>query len=247
MMDFARSTAVRLAVVGIMLAGAGFEANTIAAGSMDNASAMDSTRSTGMHPIAPTALTGTVTGPALVKQLRDGGLILWMRHGTRDNRPGDVTDAQAKAHDCPQQSELTAEGEAQARAVGEGIRALKLPIAVAYAARLCRTETTAHLLNVAPVSPDDRLDEPSTWTNRGGDAADQKAVLELLNTPIQPGKDVVVVASKLTIPNPHPAVLAALGPAEVAIFRPNPHGDPQLIAQIGYKAWATLAREANNE
>lgn len=81
------------------------------------------------------------------------------------------------------------------------------------------------------------------WSDRGGDAAYQKTVLELLNTPTPPGRDIVYVTSNLTIPNPQPVVLAALGPAEVAVFRPNPHGDPQLIARIRHQAWAKLVRQ----
>ncbi len=140
-------------------------------------------------------------------------LIIWMRHGARDDRAGDVSDAQAATHNCAQQSRLTAQGQAQARKVGGGMRSLGLPIAAVHAARICRTESTARLLDVGPVTTDTRLDEASTWHDRGGNAAYQKAVFAILSTQPPPGQAVVEVTSKLTIPSPQPGVLAALGPA----------------------------------
>jgi len=196
------------------------------------------------NAVAPDAVAGIVTGAALVDKLRQGGLILWMRHGERDNRAGDESDAQAAAHDCAKQSQLTAKGRTQAQTVGAGIRALNLPIAEAHPARLCRTEATARLLNVGPVATDSRLDEASTWHDRGGDAAYEKAVFNILSTQPPAGQDVVEVTSKLTTPNPEPAVLATLGPAEIAVFKPGSNGQPQLLARIGWKAWHRLEKAA---
>ena len=120
--------------------------------------------------VAPSEVVGAVEPRELASMLRQGGLVLWMRHGERDSSSGDVTDVEAAAHDCARQSLLTQAGMTQARSVGAAIRELKLPIAAVYAARLCRTEATAELLGVGPVSKDDRLDEATTWTDRGGDA-----------------------------------------------------------------------------
>jgi len=206
-----------------------------------SAPAMSMARETPRH-IAADAIVGPVRGRALLRALRRGGLILWMRHGARDERSGLVSDAQAAAHDCAKQSRLTAKGEAQARAVGAGMRALKLPIAAVYAARLCRTEATARLLDVGPVKVDARLDEASTWRDRGGDAAYETAVLDLLSMPPPAGQNVAMVSSKLTVHHPHPAVLAELGTAEVAVFRPRPGNMPQLLARIGPRAWTKLVQ-----
>ncbi|NMH96179.1 histidine phosphatase family protein [Pseudonocardia acidicola] len=196
--------------------------------------------------VAPAGIAGPVQGQALVSALRQGGLILWMRHTARDSRSGDVSDQQAGAHDCAQQSELTPEGVSQARAVGEGMRSLGLPIAAVHTARLCRTQATAQQLDVAPVTDDARLDEATTWTDRGGDSAYQQAVAAILATPPPAGRDVVDVTSLLTIPNARPAVLAELGEGEVAVFRPHPDGGPELLVRIGRDAWPALVRAASN-
>jgi hypothetical protein len=185
-----------------------------------------------------------VTGPALVAALRQGGLILWMRHGARDDRPGDVSDQQAAAHNCAEQSQLTSAGEAQARAVGAGMRSWGLPIVAVRTARLCRTEATGRLLGIGPVTDDAGLDEVSTWTDRGGAAGYQQAVWSILSTPPPAGQNLIAVTSNLTMPNPRPAMLANLGPAEVVVFRPHPGGAPELLARVGHGAWPALDRQA---
>ncbi|KEZ76026.1 histidine phosphatase family protein [Salinisphaera hydrothermalis] len=245
-----KTSLLGLGRVGLVLALLGASVASAAGQSMQRGSAMDRS-SHGMasgtaQEVAPKAVVGPVTGQALVEHLRQGGLILWMRHGARDDRPGEVTDAQAAAHNCAQQSQLTAKGQTQARAVGAGMRALNLPIARVNAARLCRTETTARLLNVGPVHTEARLDAASTWKDRGGDAAYENAIAALLSNAPPPGKDVVDVTSKLTTAHPEPAVLAALSPGEVAVFAPDPDGPPRLLARIGRRAWPELARESGS-
>ncbi|MBV9164031.1 MAG: hypothetical protein JO281_21355 [Pseudonocardiales bacterium] len=183
---------------------------------------------------------GPVRGTALVRALREGGLLLWVRHTERDNRPGTVTPEQAANHDCAAQSELSATGRQHAEEIGGAMRALQLPIGAVHTARLCRTETTGRLLNIAPVTDDDRLDASSTWANRGGAAAEQHATLQVLSEQPPAGKDVVLISSALDIPQPQPAVLRDLNPGETAVFRPGPAGKATLLARIGESAWPTL-------
>ncbi len=206
-------------------------------------------RSSGVsQPTSPAApgkigaaeITGPVHGAALVRALREGGLLLWMRHTERDERSGTVTPEQAANHDCATQSELTAIGRQHAEQIGAAMRALNLPIAAVRTARLCRTETTGRLVNLVPVTDDDRLDASSTWANRGGVAAEQRATLQVLSEQPPAGKDLVLISSALDIRQPQPAVLRDLGPGETAVFRPGPAGKATLLARIGESAWPTL-------
>jgi hypothetical protein len=194
--------------------------------------------------ISPTEITGPMHEAALVRALREGGLLLWMRHTERDDRSGTVTPEQAASHDCAAQSVLTPTGRQHAREIGAAIRALNLPIAAVHTARLCRTEATGQLLNIAPVTNDDRLDASSTWVNRGGAAAEQRATLQALSEGPPVGKDVVLISSALDIRQPQPAILHDLGPGETAVFRPGPAGKAILLARIGESAWPTLLRAA---
>jgi hypothetical protein len=171
--------------------------------------------------IGAAEITGLVHGAALVRALREGGLLLWMRHTERDERSGTVTQEQAVNHDCATQSELTTLGRQHAEQIGAAMRAVNLPIAAVRTARLCRTETTGRLVNLAPATDDDRLDASSTWANRGGAAAEQRATLQVLSEQPPTGTDLVLISSALDIPQPQPAVLRDLDPGETAVFRPG--------------------------
>jgi hypothetical protein len=198
------------------------------------------TRPTEPTTISAAEITGPVQGVALVRALREGGLLLWMRHTERDNRSATVTPEQVASHDCAAQSVLTATGRQHAEQIGAAMRALHLPIAVVRTARLCRTEITGQLLNIAPVTDDDRLDASSTWVNRGGATAEQRATLQVLSEEPPTGQDSVLISSALDIPHPQPAVLHDLGPGETAVFRPGPDGKATLLARIGESAWPVL-------
>jgi hypothetical protein len=135
---------------------------------------------------------------------------------------------------------LTATGRQHAEQIGAALRALQLPIAAVRTGRLCRTEETGQLLNIASVTDDDRLDASSTWVNRGGVAAQQRATLQVLSEQPPAGQDVILISSALDISHAQPAVLHNLGPGQTAVFRPGPSGNATLLARLGEEAWPTL-------
>lgn len=193
--------------------------------------------------INTTEITGPLQGAALVQALRKGGLLLWMSHTERDDRSGAVTPEQLTSHDCAAQSELTATGRQHAKQIGAAIRALQLPITAVHTARLCRTQTTGRLLRIAPMTDDARLDASSTWGNRGGAAAQQRATLQVLSEAPPAGTDVVLISSAVDIPDIpafQPTVLQDIGAGEIVVFRPGPAGNATLLARIGESAWPEL-------
>lgn len=193
--------------------------------------------------INTTDITGPLQGAALVQALRKGGLLLWMSHTERDDRSGAVTPEQMTSHDCAAQSELTPTGRRHAKQIGAAIRALQLPITAVRTARLCRTQTTGRLLRVAPITDDARLDASSTWGNRGGAAAQQRATLQVLADAPPAGTDLVLVSSAIDLPDVpgfQPTVLQDVGPGETVVFRPGPAGNATLLARIGESAWPEL-------
>ena len=65
-------------------------------------------------------------GDALLKALRAGGLTLYFRHTATDFSQNDTRMTTYEA--CDTQRNLSDEGRKQARAIGESIRALELPV-----------------------------------------------------------------------------------------------------------------------
>ncbi|PTT92429.1 histidine phosphatase family protein [Pelomonas sp. HMWF004] len=79
------------------------------------------------------------------------GLVLLMRHATA---PGGGDPSGFTLGDCSTQRNLSDEGRAQARHIGQQLRALRLPVAAVWHSQWCRTRETAELMAVGPCQPE---------------------------------------------------------------------------------------------
>lgn len=83
------------------------------------------------------------------EQLRqDRGLVVLMRHSIA---PGGGDPAGFTLGDCSTQRNLSAEGRAQARAIGQNFIKERVPIAAVRSSHWCRAADTARLLNLGIV------------------------------------------------------------------------------------------------
>jgi len=184
---------------------------------------------------AADAPTETLSGPALVSALRQGGLILYFRHTSTDFGQND--DQMTGYEDCAKQRNLTDGGREEARRIGAEIKRLDLPIGDVLASPFCRTMETARLIF-------GRAQE--TAAVRGGPARpespDRYAELrKLLSTPPPAGKDLVIVSHG----NPFAAVAGTpyLAEGEAAVIRPLGAQGFRIIAKIPKTDWANLAAQ----
>ena len=79
----------------------------------------------------------------LLSELRQGGYVLFLRHASTDFSQND--SRMTSFEDCATQRNLTDKGRAEARALGEHVRRLKIPIGEVLASPFCRTMETARL------------------------------------------------------------------------------------------------------
>lgn len=86
--------------------------------------------------------------PAAWAALRRDGAVALVRHA---DAPGVGDPAGWKLGDCPTQRNLSEAGRAQARALGERLKAEHVAIARLAASPWCRTLETAQLLGAGPV------------------------------------------------------------------------------------------------
>jgi broad specificity phosphatase PhoE len=79
--------------------------------------------------------------PALVGDLREGGHVLVLRHAAT----GSTRDQREFLSSCSLQRNLSVEGREQARAIGESMRELDIPIGDVRTSPMCRAHDTAVL------------------------------------------------------------------------------------------------------
>lgn len=80
----------------------------------------------------------------LLAELRRGGYVLYIRHTATDFSRDD--SKMKDYEDCANQRPLTAQGRDDARAIGQRLRELGIPVGEVLASPFCRTIETANLI-----------------------------------------------------------------------------------------------------
>jgi phosphohistidine phosphatase SixA len=86
----------------------------------------------------------------LTERMRQDGHVLLLRHALA---PGTGDPPDFRLNDCATQRNLSDRGRAQARAIGEWLRARGIERAEIYSSQWCRAMETARLLDLGPVAP----------------------------------------------------------------------------------------------
>jgi phosphohistidine phosphatase SixA len=185
--------------------------------------------------LAPTAaLAQQVAAPAprgadLLAALRAGGHILYFRHADTDH--GQTDQRMTAVGDCTTQRNLTDRGRDHARALGEAIRALDIPIGVVLASPV---ETAELAFGTARKSPAVRESGPLP----AGSPERFPALRALLSAPVAPGPNTVVVGHAY----PYHTLVGGqyLREGEADILRPR-GADFQVVARVSLEQWRDLA------
>src|SRR5687767_14591054 len=164
----------------------------------------------------------------LLGHLREGGYVLYLRHTSTDFSQND--SRMKSFEDCASQRNLTDRGRDEARAIGEHVKRLKIPIGEVLASPFCRTMETARLA-FGKAKPTNEV--------RGGPASDAGerygALKKLLSSPVAKGTNLVISSHG----NPFHAVAGPpyLAEGEIAIVRPEGGGRFSVIARIPLAGW----------
>ena len=185
---------------------------------------------------AQPAGAGSLSGADLLAALRGGGFVLYFRHADTDFRQDDKR--MQNFEDCANQRNLTDRGRDHARAIGEAIRALGIPIGQVLASPYCRTVETATLIfGSAERAPAVREAGPQP----PGSPERFAALRALLSTVPPKGTNTVIVGHG----TPFNSVAGGqyLGEGEAAVVRPDGAGF-QVVARVYLKEWRELAKSA---
>lgn len=168
----------------------------------------------------------------LVRQLREGGYVLYMRHASTDFSHN---DSQMRSYeDCASQRNLTDKGREEARAVGSHVKRLGIPIGEVLASPFCRTMETARLA----FGKAQAMNEVRGGPVRSEDPKRYEALRGLLATPPN-GRTNKVIASH---GNPFHAVAGPpyLAEGEIAVMRPEGGMNFSVIGRLRLEDWPAL-------
>ncbi|MBL8671591.1 MAG: histidine phosphatase family protein [Alphaproteobacteria bacterium] len=172
----------------------------------------------------------------LLEALRQGGLVLYIRHTATDFSRNDAKSRHAA--DCANQRPLTDEGRAQARRISAALKQLDVPIARALASPLCRTVETGELV-FAPLVQGQIEPDVRARGERSADGDDYAGLRAIFRQALPPGGNLGIASHG----NPFVAIAGApyLAEGEMAVVRPL-GSDFEVIARIRHEDWERLLK-----
>ena len=143
-------------------------------------------------PPGTPAFQETLATRATLEALRQGGYVLYMRHGNTDNSRPDRAP-QVDLNDCSTQRPLNEEGRRVTAEVGRAIRQARIPLGEIFVSPLCRAKESAQ----AAFGKDFQVHEQLMYT-ANLTSEQKKPILattrKLLSEPVPAGVNRVIVA-----------------------------------------------------
>lgn len=179
----------------------------------------------------------------LLPELRKGGFVLFVRHpktnpDQADTDPLNLDNIKAQRH-------LTDEGRAQAKALGEALRTLKIPVDKVISSKFYRAQEAAKLLDVGAVTPSGDVTEGGLVVSPRENERRAKALQVLLSTPPAAGKNLIIVSHKPNLQDAAGKEFSDAREAEVVVFRPLGAGKFKAVARVASPDdWIKLAKSA---
>ena len=179
--------------------------------------------------------------PALLKALRAGGFVLYMRHGNTDNTKPDAVP-KVDLNDCATQRPLNDLGRKVATQVGNYLRLAKIPVSEVVHSPLCRARESAQL---AFADVGDLLRQENKLMYVGNFTSEEKKPIVamtrlLVSTPVPAGTNRVLVAHAPNLADLMGYFVKPEG--TVVVIRPLGEGRFEYLASIYPDMWPGLLK-----
>jgi len=178
-----------------------------------------------------------------IPALRQAEYVIGCRHGaTHQDLVG--TDP-LNLKNVAQQRQLDEQGRALARAIGDALRKLRIPVAQVHTSMFNRAVETGSLMGFGTLTASVDLTEGGLVVTPIENNRRAQALRVLVATPPPAGSNVVIVTHK-------PNILDAFGKdwfdvreAEASVFKPEA-GAYKLVVRVRAEEWGQLAQSAAN-
>ena len=181
------------------------------------------------------------TDAVIVDGLRTGGHVIVLRHGATVSTQADTDPLNPK--NIKKQRQLNPQGEAAARAFGDAVKALNLPIGKVVTSQFNRAYRTALLAGLPKPSKSIDVTEGGLVVSPDENVRRAKALRTMASTAPAVSSNTIIVSHK-------PNVIDAFGrdwfevkEGEASIFKPDGNG-LKLVARIQMDEWPKMATAA---
>jgi phosphohistidine phosphatase SixA len=180
----------------------------------------------------------TLSGAGLTQALRQGGYVLAMRHASSPRTPPGA--GAAASDNAKLERELDEPGRATARAMGEAMKALSIPIGDVFSSPTYRALETIRFAQLPAAKPIEALGDGGSPAMDAPGAPPQWLKAKVAEPP-RPGTNTIMVTHFPNMSRAFGDSAANLADGEALIFRPDGKGAAELVARIKIEDWPALA------
>jgi phosphohistidine phosphatase SixA len=181
----------------------------------------------------------TLSGPALVRALRDGGYVLVMRHPSSPQTPPDKAAADPANTQLERQLDDT--GRRTARAMGEALRSLHIPVGEVLASPTYRAQEAVRLAGLSGARSVAELGEGAQGMMANADAERSAWLRKKAAEAPRAGTNTILVTHTPNLIGAFGQNAAGVAAGEALVFHPNGKSEPELVARIKIEEWPKLA------
>jgi phosphohistidine phosphatase SixA len=179
----------------------------------------------------------TLSGEALVKALQQGGYVLVVRHASSARETPDRGSANSDNVNLERQ--LDEKGRKSATAMGEAIRALKIPVGAVLTSPTYRAQETVRLARLPNPQPQVELGDGGQ--SMQGVTQSQTAWLKKKVMEFPRGTNTILVTHLPNMSTAFPQWTVGLADGETLVFGPDAHGGAMVVARIKIEQWPHLS------
>jgi broad specificity phosphatase PhoE len=183
--------------------------------------------------------------PEWLNQMRLGGYVIVLRHGaTASDSAMDPMSNPAKKTTSGER-QLSDAGRAQARAVGEAMHRLKLPVGLVLTSPLQRAVDTGTLLGFGEVTTKSELAEAGSAVSPEENQRRADALRQLVTLLPPADNNIIIVTHKPNLTEAFGKDWSDVREGEASIFEPGAAGHGyKLVGRVRAEEWAALLQQS---
>jgi broad specificity phosphatase PhoE len=179
----------------------------------------------------------------LIHDLRRGGYVIVFRHSATTLDPKSMDPMSTKNGSAERQ--LTDQGRAQAKTIGESMRRLNIPVGLVLASTTQRAVDTATLLGLGDVTVTTDLTESGPALSADENDRRAQAFRRLVAGRPPADNNLVIVSHKPNIVDAFGRDWLDVREGEASVFEPDGDGGFKLVVRIQAGDWSKLAQPSN--
>jgi phosphohistidine phosphatase SixA len=190
--------------------------------------------------LLPPLAAAAQSDSTLIGALRAGGNVIVLRHGATNPDQADTNPLDPK--DTAHQRQLNDAGRAAAKAMGEALRTLKIPVGQVVASQFQRAVETGTLLGLGAVSSTTDITEGGLVVSPNENNRRTAAMRKLAATLPPAGTNVILVTHKPNIVDAFGKDWFDVREGEASVLRPDGKGSFILVGRVLAADWSRLAK-----